>query len=94
MSRETSNWIYQIPVNFFKKYIKEEETIVNLRVSDGRTWRAKLFIQLNCVKIQPSGWREFVLGNSLKEHDTCVFELIDGIEPVLDVTIFRATVPV
>lgn len=94
VSRNFQLDIPDIPVNFFKKYIKEEETIVNLRVSDGRTWRAKLFIQLNCVKIQPSGWREFVLGNSLKEHDTCVFELIDGIEPVLDVTIFRATVPV
>ncbi|KAJ8546496.1 hypothetical protein K7X08_032373 [Anisodus acutangulus] len=97
------NFQLDIPDDFFNKYIKEdffnkyiegEETIVNLRVSDGRTWRAKLFIQPNCAKIQSSGWRDFVLGNSLKEHDMCVFELIDGIEPVLDVTIVRSPFPI
>ncbi|XP_060191876.1 uncharacterized protein LOC132621571 [Lycium barbarum] len=88
------NFQLDLPDNFFNKYIKEGETIVNLRVSDGRTWRAKLFIRANCAKIQLSDWRDFVLGNSLKEHDTCVFELIDAIEPVLDVSIFRAKTPV
>ncbi|KAK4348169.1 hypothetical protein RND71_034508 [Anisodus tanguticus] len=97
------NFQLDIPDAFFNKYIKEdlfnkyikgEETIVNLRVSDGRTWRAKLFIQSNCAKIQSSGWRDFVLGNSLKEHDMCVFELIDGIEPMLDVTIVRGPSPI
>lgn len=88
----SGNFRLDIHGNFFKKLINEDETIVNLRVSNGRSWRAKLFdIQSNCAKIESSGWRDFVLGNNLKEHDTCVFELIDGIEPVLDVTIFRAT---
>ncbi|PHT55009.1 hypothetical protein CQW23_03495 [Capsicum baccatum] len=90
----SQNFQLDIPVNFFKKYIREEETIINLRVSNGRIWRAKLFnIQSSCVKIQASGWRDFVLGNSLKEHDTCVFELFEDTEPVLDVTIFRAMTP-
>ncbi|KAM3343172.1 putative protein isoform X1 [Capsicum galapagoense] len=90
----SQNFQLDIPVNFFKKYIREEETIINLRVSNGRIWRAKLFnIQSSWVKIQASGWRDFVLGNSLKEHDTCVFELFEDTEPVLDVTIFRAMTP-
>ncbi|XP_015083829.1 uncharacterized protein LOC107027163 [Solanum pennellii] len=90
------NFQLEIPVDFFKKRVIEEETIVNLRVSNGRSWRAKLFdIQSNCPKMESSGWRDFVIDNNLKEHDTCVFELIDGIEPMLlDVTIFRATTPV
>ncbi|KAG5619962.1 hypothetical protein H5410_005180 [Solanum commersonii] len=89
------NFQLDIPVEFFKKCLNEEETIVNLRVSNGRSWRAKLLdIQSNCPKMESSGWRDFVLDNNLKEHDTCVFELIDGIEPMLDVTIFRATTPV
>uniref|UniRef100_A0A0V0HUD1 Putative ovule protein n=2 Tax=Solanum chacoense TaxID=4108 RepID=A0A0V0HUD1_SOLCH len=89
------NFQLDIPVEFFKKCLNEEETIVNLRVSNGRSWRAKLLdIQSNCPKMESSGWRDFVLDNNLKEHDTCVFELIDGIEPMLDVTIFRATTPI
>ncbi|KAK6796224.1 hypothetical protein RDI58_003925 [Solanum bulbocastanum] len=91
----SGNFQLDIPVEFFKKCLNEEETIVNLRVSNGRSWRAKLLdIQSNCPKMESSGWRDFVLDNNLKEHDTCVFELIDGIEPMLDVTIFRATTPV
>ncbi|XP_004244892.1 B3 domain-containing protein Os01g0905400 [Solanum lycopersicum] len=90
------NFQLEIPADFFKKRVNEEETIVNLRVSNGRSWRAKLFdIQSNCPKMESSGWRDFVIDNNLKEHDTCVFELNDGIEPMLlDVTIFRATTPV
>ncbi|XP_060194657.1 uncharacterized protein LOC132623866 isoform X2 [Lycium barbarum] len=88
------NFQLDLPDNFFNKYIKMEEPFVHLRVSDGRTWRAKLFIQSKCAKIQSSGWRDFVLGNSLKEYDTCLFELLDGIEPEIDVTIVRAPTPV
>ncbi|XP_019240662.1 PREDICTED: uncharacterized protein LOC109220660 isoform X2 [Nicotiana attenuata] len=84
------NFHLNIPCNFFRRYFKEEETIVVLRASDGRTWRARCSFQSNCARIHSPGWREFALDNGLKVHDTCVFELMEGVELVLYVTIFRA----
>ena len=84
------NFLLNIPGNFFRRYFKEEEAFVILRASDGRTWRARCSFQSNCARIHSPGWREFALDNGLKVHDTCVFELMEGIELVLNITIFRA----
>ncbi|XP_059639686.1 B3 domain-containing transcription factor VRN1-like [Cornus florida] len=75
-----------IPLVFARQYFSDKQNII-LRVSDGRTWSVKCsFGSLN-AKFS-SGWGSFVQDNNLKVGDVCVFQMIKGIEPSLEVIIF------
>ncbi|KAL6993679.1 60S ribosomal protein L7-like 1 [Sarracenia purpurea var. burkii] len=76
-----------IPRDFAQKYLWGENII--LRVSEGRTWLVKLYRATSGDQFS-LGWVSFVRDNNLKVGDVCVFELIKGVEPCLNVIIFRA----
>nr|XP_009779741.1 PREDICTED: B3 domain-containing protein Os03g0619600-like [Nicotiana sylvestris] len=76
---------------FARKYFPEEcGNLLVLRVPGRGSWPVKYALGISKTKICFS-WKAFVLDNKLKFGDVCVFELIKGTEPTLDITIFRAT---
>ncbi|KAG5535737.1 hypothetical protein RHGRI_023485 [Rhododendron griersonianum] len=78
-----------VPLKFVKKYLRDNQKSISLRISDGTTWLVRFYAGAMNGK-RNLGWGPFVRDNNLKVGDICVFELIStGIEPQLDVTIFR-----
>ncbi|XP_058180021.1 B3 domain-containing transcription factor VRN1-like [Rhododendron vialii] len=83
------NYSMNVPLKFLKKYLRDNQKNISLRISDGTTWLVRFYAGALNGK-RNLGWGPFVRDNNLKVGDICVFELIStGIEPQLDVTIFR-----
>ncbi|XP_070052213.1 B3 domain-containing protein Os03g0620400-like isoform X1 [Nicotiana tomentosiformis] len=82
---------YRLHISFLfaRKYFLEECGNLVLRVPGRGSWPVKYALGISKTQICFS-WKAFVLDNKLKFGDVCVFELIKGTKPILDVTIFRA----
>ncbi|XP_057490631.1 uncharacterized protein LOC130776407 [Actinidia eriantha] len=79
-----------IPKDCAKKYLNgEQNNMITLRISEGRTWTVKRYSTTTSGKCT-LGWSSFPRDNNLKVGDVCAFELDTGIELSLNVTIFRA----
>ncbi|KAF7113889.1 hypothetical protein RHSIM_RhsimUnG0104300 [Rhododendron simsii] len=84
------NYSMNVPLEFVKKYLRDNQKSISLRISDGTTWLVRFYSTGAMNGKRNLGWGPFVRDNNLKVGDICVFELIStGIEPQLDVTIFR-----
>ncbi|XP_059294587.1 uncharacterized protein LOC132047576 [Lycium ferocissimum] len=75
--------------SFAWKYFREKCGNLVLRVPSRGSWSVKYDLRTSKSTIRFC-WKAFVLDNKLKIGDVCVFELIKGSQPFLDVTIFRA----
>ncbi|KAI8542289.1 hypothetical protein RHMOL_Rhmol08G0127300 [Rhododendron molle] len=83
------NYSMNVPLEFLKEYLRDNQKNISLRISDGTTWLVRLYAGAMNGK-RNLGWGPFVRDNNLKVGDICVFELIStGTEPQLDVTIIR-----
>ncbi|KAJ9152916.1 hypothetical protein P3X46_026424 [Hevea brasiliensis] len=80
-------FLLHIPSSFARKYLTVT-AFITLQVSDGKQWPVRCVSGKGGAKLS-KGWTEFVWENSLEEGDVCVFELINMIDIVLKVTIFR-----
>ncbi|KAG5535736.1 hypothetical protein RHGRI_023484 [Rhododendron griersonianum] len=78
-----------MPLNFVKKYLGDHHENVSLKISDGTIWSVRSYRR--SMNAQRSlAWSQFARDNNLKVDDICIFELMSkGIEPQLNVTIFR-----
>lgn len=79
--------VQHIPCEFAAKYLSESTYCVTLD-SDRGEWNARCIFKDGRASLG-KGWHEFVLGNNLKKGDVCVFELLDRMNAVLKVTIYR-----
>ncbi|KAI4357357.1 hypothetical protein L6164_001310 [Bauhinia variegata] len=79
------------PSNFSSQHMGEKG-FISLRLSDDlRTWTIKYCSNLATKQsMLTSGWRSFASDNKLKVGDVCVFELINSIEMLFNVSISRA----
>ncbi|RYQ86777.1 hypothetical protein Ahy_B10g106412 [Arachis hypogaea] len=76
--------------SFYTKYFENKEQNVEIQYK-GKLWPAKLLCYpVAAAAYISNGWRPFSLENDLKVGDVCVFELINGENPVLDAHIYRA----
>ncbi|XP_060191781.1 B3 domain-containing protein REM19-like [Lycium barbarum] len=78
-----------IKLAFAREYIPENCSNIVLRVPGRGSWPVKYCLGTAQAKFW-TGWTEFVLDNQLKIGDVCVFEVIEGTQLSIDVTIFRA----
>ncbi|XP_022774254.1 B3 domain-containing transcription factor VRN1-like isoform X2 [Durio zibethinus] len=76
-----------LPAAFAKRYIMPETRMVTLQVAE-RSWPVRLK-SYSSKSFLTSGWTVFAKENSLREDDTCVFELINRSDAVLRVSIFK-----
>ncbi|MCL7042917.1 hypothetical protein MKW94_030797 [Papaver nudicaule] len=68
----------RVPAGFATSHFTNiTQTVITLRVSDGRTWEVGYVFQAPSERRISKGWRRFVAENDLKEGDVCVFELVD-----------------
>ncbi|XP_070024318.1 putative B3 domain-containing protein Os03g0621600 isoform X6 [Nicotiana sylvestris] len=81
---------YRLDITFLlaRKYLWEKCGFLVLHVPGRGSWSVKYVLGKSKTKIC-FYWKAFVLDNKLKFGDVCVFELIKGTKPILDVTIFR-----
>ncbi|CAN0853904.1 B3 domain-containing transcription factor VRN1 [Linum grandiflorum] len=91
-----SNKKNNLPRKFFRRYFKEKQGFVGLRVLDGSVcnveYRVRIIGSQERAFFTSKSWIPFVRKNSLEVGDVCAFELVKGgAEPMLDVVIFRAT---
>ncbi|XWS54857.1 hypothetical protein CRYUN_Cryun10bG0125600 [Craigia yunnanensis] len=80
--------LLHIPRFFARRYLNGVDGTITLHVSEGKKWPVRCIYGHDSSKFS-KGWAEFVLDNNLDEGDVCVFELINTMEIVLKVTIFR-----
>ncbi|XVF67656.1 hypothetical protein PTKIN_Ptkin10aG0138900 [Pterospermum kingtungense] len=80
--------LLHIPRCFARRYLNGVDGTISLQLSEGKKWPVRCVYAHGSLKFS-KGWAEFVLDNSLDEGDVCVFELINSMEIVLKVTIFR-----
>ncbi|CAN4090541.1 unnamed protein product [Withania somnifera] len=82
---------YNMKISFLFawKYFRDKCGDLVFRVPGRGSWSVKYDLGISRARICFS-WKAFVLDNELKIGDVCVFELIKGTRPLLDVTIFRA----
>ncbi|KAH7850776.1 hypothetical protein Vadar_002877 [Vaccinium darrowii] len=79
-----------MPLKFVKKYLSDNQKNISLQISDGTTWSVRCYAPSVINGKRSIGWGPFARGNNLKVGDVCIFELMSkGIEPKLNVTIFR-----
>lgn len=76
-----------IPSSFARKYLTVT-AFIRLQVSNGKQWPVRCVSGKGGAKLS-KGWTEFVWENNLEEGDVCIFELINMIDIVLKVTVFR-----
>ncbi|GAB2282546.1 hypothetical protein Dimus_017087 [Dionaea muscipula] len=81
-----SNSMY-IPPKFAMTYINGRTEHVCLKVSN-RLWHVNVGKTHRYYELK-DGWSEFKIDNHLREGDACVIELVDLVDFILDVTIFR-----
>ncbi|KAM7506959.1 hypothetical protein LguiA_017412 [Lonicera macranthoides] len=77
---------------FAKKYFsKEESANVTLQVADGmKVWSVKCLLLKTCARLT-NGWIGFVQDNHVQVGDVCILELINSVENLFNVVIFRAS---
>ncbi|MED6197735.1 hypothetical protein PIB30_059452 [Stylosanthes scabra] len=76
--------------SFYRKYFDNKEQAIEIRYR-GKLWPAKLlYYPVVPAAYISTGWRPFRIDNDLKFGDVCVFELINGENPVLNAHIYRA----
>ncbi|XVE66902.1 hypothetical protein DITRI_Ditri08aG0117300 [Diplodiscus trichospermus] len=80
--------LLHIPRCFARRYLNGVNGTITLQVSEGKKWPVCCIHGHGSLKFS-KGWAEFVLDNNLDEGDVFVFELINSMEIVLKVTIFR-----
>ncbi|XVE93291.1 hypothetical protein REPUB_Repub01dG0178200 [Reevesia pubescens] len=80
--------LLHIPRCFARRYLNEVDGTITLQLSEEKKWPVRCVYGHGSLKFS-KGWAEFVLDNKLDEGDVCVFELINTMEIVLKVTIFR-----
>lgn len=86
----TRRYALNMPLDFVKKYMSDNQKNISLQSSDGTTWSVRFYAPSIINGKRSIGWGPFARGNNLKVGDVCVFELMSkGIEPKLNVTIFR-----
>ncbi|KAK7310191.1 hypothetical protein RJT34_07530 [Clitoria ternatea] len=73
-----------IPSKFAKKYLKRQQTDVQLQVMDGRTWTVTYYLGKFYT-----GWGHFRSSNNLQVGDDCHFELTKGPGLCFKVRFFR-----
>ncbi|XP_019240388.1 PREDICTED: B3 domain-containing protein Os11g0197600-like [Nicotiana attenuata] len=83
----SSPYILSISLKFARKYFLEKYGNLVLCVPGRGSWSVKCTIGPGNAKVF---WKKFVLDNELKLGDVCVFEVIKGSKPLMDVTIFLA----
>ncbi|MCD7472242.1 hypothetical protein HAX54_013268 [Datura stramonium] len=85
----TIPYILNISSAFARKYLLKNGRDVVLCVPGRGSWSVRCTSGTANSKIH-SGWKAFALDNKLKSGDVCVFEVIEGTQLFIDVTIFRA----
>ena len=75
---------------FAKKYVQRKIS-VKLQASSGKRWPCQFCFRDGSAipKTIGKGWKSFVRDNGIKVGDVCVFELINRMNVVLKVSIFR-----
>ncbi|KAK9165318.1 hypothetical protein Scep_000509 [Stephania cephalantha] len=80
-----------MPFHFASLMAKHNSQGLVLELLDGRSWH----VELRCYKASHPrlihGWKEFVMDNHLKEHDVCVFRVVEKEPNVIKVVILRCT---
>ena len=77
---------------FAKKYACGKKNVM-LQASSGKWWPCQFCFKNGTTspKTIGKGWKPFARDDGIKEGDVCVFELINRMEVVLKVSIFRVT---
>uniref|UniRef100_A0A7N2MJ94 TF-B3 domain-containing protein n=2 Tax=Quercus lobata TaxID=97700 RepID=A0A7N2MJ94_QUELO len=85
------NFVYVCPA-FAKKYACGKKNVM-LQASSGKWWPCQFSFKNGTTSPRTigKGWKPFARDNGIKEGDVCVFELINRMEVVLKVSIFRVT---
>lgn len=80
-----------IPESLSGRYFAKRRGSVILKTLDGKSWSSEYHTHTrHCyTRLQPRDWKTFVQDNKLKLSDVCVFELIEGTEITLKVSIFQ-----
>ncbi|XP_062075797.1 B3 domain-containing transcription factor VRN1-like [Humulus lupulus] len=80
------------PSTFAKKYIPSTSCDVSLKVLEGRSWCVKYKFENyggRAAARLRTGWNKFAKDNNLEVGDVCVFVLLEVINVVFEVVIFR-----
>ncbi|GMI68098.1 REPRODUCTIVE MERISTEM 39, REDUCED VERNALIZATION RESPONSE 1 [Hibiscus trionum] len=82
-----------IPANFAREYLTKMHKEVVLLLSNGKSWPVICY-QHSIEGSKPNvifgdGWSKFVVDNNLEVGDACVFELVEGAETSMNVTIYK-----
>ena len=79
-----------VSTEFAKKYVQRKIS-VKLQDSGGKRWPCQFRFRDGSAipKTISKGWKSFVRDNGIKVGDVCVFELINRMNVVLKVSIFR-----
>ena len=85
-----ANKLQHIPVAFARTYFTRKHDDVILQDLDGKTWSVHYKVYENNYETHfLHGWKGFAQYHNLKVGDTCAFELLEGLEISLRVTMFR-----
>ena len=79
-----------VNTEFAKKYVQRKIS-VKLQASSGKRWPCQFHFRDGSAIPKTIGkrWKSFVRDNGIKVGDVCVFELINRMNVVLKVSIFR-----
>ncbi|KAL4595849.1 hypothetical protein ACB092_12G121700 [Castanea dentata] len=83
------SYVY-VTTEFAKKYV-QRKNFVKLQASSGKRWPCQFRYRdgSSTPMTIGKGWKSFVIDNGIKAGDVCVFELINRMNVVLKVSIFR-----
>ncbi|KAK9993955.1 hypothetical protein SO802_023658 [Lithocarpus litseifolius] len=83
------SYVY-VTTEFAKKYV-QRKNFVKLQASSGKRWLCQFRYRdgSSTPKTIGKGWKSFVTDNGIKAGDACVFVLINSLDVVLKVSIFR-----
>ncbi|KAL5557174.1 hypothetical protein UlMin_039410 [Ulmus minor] len=86
-------YILNLPTDFSRRYLSNNNDDVILKVSDGRTWSIKFSFKMYGERTTIArllyGWKTFVQDNDLQVGDVCVFVLTRSSKTSFEVVIFR-----
>ncbi|CAI0376835.1 unnamed protein product [Linum tenue] len=81
-------FLLHVPSRFRQQYLDGFTGNITLRVGSGEQWYVQCSTSLGQSELT-KGWSQFVCENKLEEGDVCIFELVDAINIVFKVIIFR-----
>ncbi|CAL1353135.1 unnamed protein product [Linum trigynum] len=81
-------FLLHVPSRFKQQYLDGFTGNITLRVGNGEQWYVQCSTSLGQSELA-KGWSQFVCENKLEEGDVCIFELVDAINLVFKVIIFR-----